>query len=513
MWIPTSIQSGNVSLSNNVKSSPLLINQKSVSSEKNAEEPQRRCYTSSTLSPKLPYNKNDSAFAYCSDDGWKNKLKWQVDEQQQILTEHRSDQQQEQRSQIAEVNPQHTVVPDIPDQESTTAEESGDVEVESEEEQNNIRMAKSGEKEQSPSKKDEMDTLLTFLSKFDDKVAAIWGHNTGGNKNFEHLVNTNPWNNSAYVTSELLNFQQIEDENVEQLFDEKKDVTKLVPSHPLLAPISSATNGTPQQSSAKGKHTIMNSMKQYFGSAPSESEYFIIRSQAAGQKTNLEVLNHSDEFSGFIKFIPLLKAQPVENSYNNSKLSTFHDDKQNQVDMSGTASNLKEMLHNLELDCEDEQEIIAACSKPRSSMLTESAAEDLLTSWKTHFRTVIAQEILANANNNDCSSPIISHGNPQLPEFRTEYNVRRVVQILHFHDRMFHAYSSFRIVTCRRRITFYIRGLLQRLFKFVSSCAEITRKGIRRKIYRRCRNSVMDLSWMGTFRSPWLIMGSSYRNG
>jgi hypothetical protein len=184
-------------------------------------------------------------------------------------------------------------------------------------------------------------------------------------------------------------------------------------------PPSSAliTTAAPPAPATKSKYTIMNSMKQYFGNAPPEHEYVIIKSQFTGQTGNLDLLNHSEESSSFIKFIPLTKTLSQDN---NTALS-------DQQQMNETASNLKDMLHNLDLDCEEEQEIIAACSKPKSSMNTDGATEDLLTSWKTHFRTVIAQEILSSNTKNDCSSPVITYGNPQLPEFRTEYNEKEYV--------------------------------------------------------------------------------------
>ncbi|CAG7829432.1 unnamed protein product [Allacma fusca] len=405
-WIPNSIQSNTMSLSNNFNTGPLLITQKSMSNEKNADDPQKRCYTS-TVSKRLPYEKNDFAFAHYSDDEWKHGgIKWDEDSEPSTVLEDQQalDQQKQLQEQLQQLNNCGTT-----DEGEDEGDESGGNQEENEGD------SEPTSKSEMLEKPDEMDTLLTFLSKFDEKVAAIWGHNNTENKNFENIIHTNPWETDC-ISSEFFNFQQIEDEHYNQIHENEQNL--LINSVDPVPPSSALiTTAAPQAPASKGKYTIMNSMKQYFGSAPPEHEYVIIKSQFTGQTGNLDLLNHSEESSSFIKFIPLTKTQTSSRDNSTSE----------QQQMNETASNLKDLLNNLDLDCEEEQEIIAACSKPKSSINADAPTEDLLTSWKTHFRTVIAQEILSSNSKTDCSSPVVTYGNPQLPEFRTEYNEKEYV--------------------------------------------------------------------------------------
>jgi hypothetical protein len=133
---------------------------------------------------------------------------------------------------------------------------------------------------------------------------------------------------------------------------------------------------------------------------------------------SLSILNHSGGSSSFVQFI-------ADVAWANDVAEQDSDDSFGQMDGNGRG------LGEYDLDGEDELEIVVACSKPKGKPLIQVPPEDLLNSWKTHFRTVGTleakgyTECASNEDSNQNSSPINSSGlsahqiNPHLPHFRT----------------------------------------------------------------------------------------------
>lgn len=244
--------------------------------------------------------------------------------------------------------------------------------------------------------------LVTFLSKF-PAIAAIWGQEIVN----ETSINGNPWNNEQnkrtdkrpFPSTSIFNFQHIEDENMDQ---GKNDIL----------------------ASAARKYSIVNAATTTAAYPPPENEYIINGHGNQDQdnkynNNNLGLLNHSEK-SGFIKFIPLYSNQNQSSKFTSLQNNTNNS---NQEEEGKEARLLKDMLNNLELDAE-EQEIVAACSQTAKSLGEETTDDDLLTSWKTHFRPVGALE---TQNEVEVTSPTSTLSQSQLPEFRTDYNENEYV--------------------------------------------------------------------------------------
>ncbi len=308
---------------------------------------------------------------------------------------------------------------------------------------------------------EEVNTLSTFLSKFDDKVAAIWGQqgNTRSALGSNYLSvdgcistastplgSSNPWGSpsSDISSANISDLRQI------QLQQQSMNQVSLAADALL-----SAGYGIPQNHDAyqfeldsqnqgdivsmsdltvsppKGNYNIMHSMKQYFGSAPPEGEYHIIKrnevnSSAEELEQSLVVLNHSGESAGFV-VCP--KASETG--------------KQTDIDMNAMARALDSI--DLENEADEEWEIAEACNKGKAQGYD---GEDLLNSWKTHFRTVDQVEAVASARGIDLlESPITSINshqiNPNLPEYRLfDVNVSFIFFCIAMYQRLFfHSYT------------------------------------------------------------------------
>lgn len=285
---------------------------------------------------------------------------------------------------------------------------------------------------------EEVNTLSTFLSKFDDKVAAIWGEqgNTRSALGSNYLSvdgcistastplgSSNPWGSpsSDISSTNISDFRQA------QLQQQSMNQVSLAADALLSAGYGIPLNHDAYQfelqsttqnqgdrvsmsdltvSPPKGNYNIMHSMKQYFGSAPPEGEYHIIKrtevnSSAEELEKSLAVLNHSGESAGFV-VCP--KASETG--------------KHTDIDMNAMARALDSI--DLDNEADEEWEIVEACNKGKSQGYD---GEDLLNSWKTHFRTVDQVEAVASARGIDLlESPITSINshqiNPNLPEYR-----------------------------------------------------------------------------------------------
>lgn len=283
---------------------------------------------------------------------------------------------------------------------------------------------------------EEVNPLSTFLSKFDDKVAAIWGHQgstrSAIGSNFlsvdgcisstsTPLGSSNPWGSpsSDISSAHVSDFRNLQPQQ------QPGSHVSLAADALLSAGYGLQHEGYSyeQQGKAeistgrmnmcdltisppKGNYNIMHSMKQYFGTAPPEGEYYIIKRDEASStmeelSRSLAVVNHDPESSDFVVVNP-------EKSEN---------DKQTVIDLNAMAKALDSI--DLDNEVEDEWEIVEACNKGRQGY----EGEDLLNSWKTHFRTVEQVESIASARGIDLlESPITAisahHINPNLPEYR-----------------------------------------------------------------------------------------------
>lgn len=296
---------------------------------------------------------------------------------------------------------------------------------------------------------EEVNTLSTFLSKFDDKVAAIWGQQgrsaqgaginsylsvDGSISASSTPMGSNPWGSPSSdistmhgvpppsghhhhdcrhlqpqskqfsfgpdgILSSGYGFQHIQ----EQCYHQHRD-KKVYHQNDNRITLGDLTISPP-----KGNYNIMHSMKQYFGTAPPEGEYHIIKKcEATSSAEELEIslarINHDRNTGGFVEFKRLEKS--------------ITDDENVSSGDTGNTEGLDGL--DLETNDADEWEIVEACNKERAHGYD---SEDLLNSWKTHFRTVPQVEAIASARGLDLlDSPITtlsSHQiNPNLPEYR-----------------------------------------------------------------------------------------------
>ncbi|CAL8107177.1 unnamed protein product [Orchesella dallaii] len=282
---------------------------------------------------------------------------------------------------------------------------------------------------------EEVNTLSTFLSKFDDKVAAIWGQGSARSTLGANLLSvdgcissastplgsSNPWGtpssdvSTTHGSSEFRFMQTQPTKQISLAADALLSGGYALHSHQdhthfeVQSNSQSANKITicdPTISPPKGNYNIMHSMKQYFGTAPPESEYHIIKrteatSSAEEMEESLAAINHDRENAGFVAFV-----YPSDS-----------DEHQSKMDMNTVAK----ALDSIDQDDEggEEWEIVEACTKGKP----QGYDEDLLNSWKTHFRTVDQVETIASVRGIDLlEEPITAISarqiNPNLPEYR-----------------------------------------------------------------------------------------------
>jgi hypothetical protein len=345
---------------------------------------------------------------------------------------------------------------------------------------------------------DEMETLFTFLSKFDDKVAAIWGQDgaaaaaaifaanlqqstsglSGSNSNSyashggsNSSTPTGCPSNLSYawgspsvppsqamghgfnypgvgipmVQSEQQQRALAESQRQAESFYQKQYLSlqrKDYPQDMNLNPPQHKPNphknhhhvhrnenkriaiGSPRLKPPQGKHTIMHSILEYFGHAPSENEYHIVREVDAGSSIeetakSLKVLNHSEETSGFVRFVHK-DMLPVEEKvdHETAKLQKTTAEGRDEAPTEVEVQTMQDVLESLDLECDEELEIVAACKGHPKPFIEPPPLEDLLHSWKTHFNPL---EVLEAKDEPYIESPdtqLLPHQiNPNLPDY------------------------------------------------------------------------------------------------
>jgi len=303
---------------------------------------------------------------------------------------------------------------------------------------------------------EEVNTLSTFLSKFDDKVAAIWGQQGRSALGMNNYLNvdgcisaastpmgsSNPWGSPSSDISTIhgasssgqhdFRFLQQQQQTKQMSYaadallsggygfhnhhhDHNYHQCEQKPHHSANCNPSRIAIGDLTISPPKGNYNIMHSMKQYFGTAPPEGEYHIIkRNEATSSAEELEIsfalINHDRENAGFVAFTHPDKA-------------AFGDLNENLQGRDIDLNTVTKALDSIDLegnDGDEEWEIVEACNKEKSQGYD---SEDLLNSWKTHFRTIEQVEAIASARGIDLmESPVttisVHQINPNLPEYR-----------------------------------------------------------------------------------------------
>lgn len=301
---------------------------------------------------------------------------------------------------------------------------------------------------------EEVNPLSTFLSKFDDKVAAIWGQQ--GNARCPNLLSvdgcissastplgsSNPWGSPSSdisathgpPTDYRFQAQQQHSKQMSKAADallsggfglhqhhdhfqcEQQQIGNAVSGNKLA--VGDMTAPPP-----KGNYNIMHSMKQYFGTAPPEGEYHIIkRADATSSSEELEkslaLINHCNETAGFAAHVYTDKLERQPDLINLS-----------------TITNALDCLE-LESEVDDEWEIVEACNKGKAQSYD---GEDLLTSWKTHFRTIEHVETVSSTRGMVVESPVttisahqINHNLPEYRLFDIEVRIETLLKLINY---------------------------------------------------------------------------------
>lgn len=289
-------------------------------------------------------------------------------------------------------------------------------------------------------RRDDMEALLRFLSKFDSKVAAIWGE-SGISSDKLSSTGSSPLQDKLYPWTDYSGPGQsqrgpIGNEDITMdlcsLHLESNNESRGT-SDMLDGNSRSQANQPFDSQDSNGKEGIMQSLERYFGPNPSlKSDYHIMRpvdATSSPEETarSKSLLNHCDKTSGFAPYIGSAVDKDYKADRRNSKA----------VDA--------------------EMELLAACSKQKVSEVFVPD-EDLRHSWKTHFSTIDYLESVSGHETNKTPVPVVNEIgltadqiNHNLPELRPfNENVSYFLQV--YMDMIF----AFRLLIpfnmfCRKR--------------------------------------------------------------